>query len=207
MAAEEEIKSKPEPINLLKVLSLGSKTELLESKTGYFYKNVPSVAPEAYFHVIFKPIAPTLVAAIYDLVAMPKIWKNFLSIQNGANLFSGAICLYGIHPQGQLLNRTGGLDSRLPFNLVSEGRRVSWLGKELNLVIGSYGFDRSVVCLNREDGSISVYRGKDELLASWDAASSWLMDETARLSVLFDSDGNRLVDEAETKPERIRVFQ
>jgi|ERR1700733_952155 hypothetical protein len=207
MAAEEKIKSKPQPINLLRALGFDSKSELLESKTAYFYKNVPRVAPEGYLHIVYKPIAPALASPVYDLVAMPEVWRDFLAIQNGAHLFSGAISLHGIHPQGQLLNRRGGLDSRLPFNLVSAGRGGSWLNKELNLVIGFYGFDGSVPCLNREDGSISVYREKDGLVASWDTASLWLMDEIARLSVLFDSDGNCLVDRAETVPNGMRQLQ
>jgi hypothetical protein len=192
---------KQDQINLLELLHLTRNSNLIESKTAYFNQNVPSIAPEAYLHTIFKPLPAPVVSALPHFRELPAIWKDFFAIQNGADLFSGAISLYGLHPHGQMLSRKGGLDSRLPFDLANESSNRPPPNPKENLKIGGYGFDGSLVCLNRKDESISVFRRDgSELIALWHSPTSWLTNEIARIGMLFDSSGNRLGDEIETRP-------
>jgi hypothetical protein len=69
------------------------------------------------------------------------------------------------------------------------------------LAIGCYGFDGSNIYLDRNDGQITVFRrDADRPIASWPSAESWIESEIARLSILFDSNGRRLVEEHHTVP-------
>src|SRR5258705_759719 len=74
-----------------------------ESSTAFFLTPVPSIAPLAYLHVVFKPIARHVLKESIAGLEMPSTLIAFFEKQNGAILLSGALNVYGVHPAGQLL--------------------------------------------------------------------------------------------------------
>lgn len=92
-------------ISLLRALSGFKGFTDRESETAFFMAHVPWVAPEAYFHIIYKPAPSATLRDLSSRLRMPKSVVDFLATQNGANLFSGTLSISGVHAPGQLLNR------------------------------------------------------------------------------------------------------
>jgi hypothetical protein len=192
-------------INLLDLLSQFRKANDRENENAHFLTQAPWVAPLAYLNVIFKPAPKEVLNSAVLRMAIPPVFSEFLAVQNGAILFSGALSVYGAVRPGQLLNRSEpfslppfSLDDHNPMQYVPEADRF--------LAIGGYGYDGSRVCVYRRGLSIHLFpRGKTELQRTasfiWMNLSEWLTSEVSRLSTLFDSDGHRLADEIETLPQ------
>jgi hypothetical protein len=124
---------------------------------------------------------------------------DFLSRQNGAMLFSGALNLYGVVQPGQLLNRSDNF-SLPPFNI--ERENDSWvLDKGRLLVVGSYRFDGARACIDRLNSQILVFKKRGNTpIASWSGIEDWVIAEVARLSTLFNNEGKRIGLESEIGP-------
>jgi hypothetical protein len=175
-----------------------------ESGTAFFYNFAPWIAPKAYLHIVFREAATDALGEIGDLLDIPQSWRDTLSRQNGAILFSGALSVYGVHASGTLLNRKDVFE-RLPFSILDENR--SWPTKDQGryFVIGGYGYDGTRVVMDRVDGSVVAMPRKTETcLRRWPDADSWLREELSRLLKLFDKDGKICVSEEETLPHRIQ---
>lgn len=173
-----------------------------ESGTAYFYNFTPWVAPKAYLHVVFKGAAAAALTEVDDILHLPRDWREELSQQNGAFLFSGALDVYGVHAPGALLNRRDVFE-RLPISIVSENS--SWAPKDSErlVVVGGYQFDGTLAVLDRNDGSVSAMpRRSKTVLIRWPDTDSWLTAEIERLSKLFDERGKITVSEEETLPGR-----
>lgn len=71
------------------------------------------------------------------------------------------------------------------------------------IYIGSYGYDRSMVCINRDTEVVSCFQGVEfaKLRKTWPNLENWLIEEIRRLSILFDSDGKLLVSEDQLLPD------
>jgi hypothetical protein len=157
-----------------------------ESTTAYFYNRATWVAPMAYLHILFKGAQAEVLNEVGDLMDLPQMWRDVLSIQNGAILYSGAISLYGANSATALLNRRDVFEQS-PFSLVNENR--SWPTKDPArfVVIGGYGFDGTRAVLDRRDGSVvAMSRKSDVVLNRWSDVDSWIEQELDRLSMLFD---------------------
>jgi hypothetical protein len=65
------------------------------------------------------------------------------------------------------------------------------------VVVGSYGYDRSLVCLHRSRETVTCHYGEDftRVRQSWVSFEQWLKDEVTRLGLLFDENGKCLVSE------------
>ena len=189
-------------IDLLRALSKFEVANDQESEIAVFRTHVPWVAPLAYLHIIYKPAPHFLLEDLAEKLRMPKPCTQLLAKQNGAHLFAGALSIFGVHRQGQLLNREDPFLA-LPFNIEWENAELKCLDRARFLAIGGYGFDGSTVCIDRRDGRVSVFR-RDETnpLVSWCDLEDWVNSEVARLSLLFDWRGKRLVDEIETVPKQ-----
>jgi hypothetical protein len=186
-------------INLLQALPPLKPREDRESSVAWFKTLVPWVAPEAYFHIVFKPAPPKLLAKVSAKLRFPKPVVDFLAVQNGAMLFSGSISVYGVVEEGTLLNRRDPF-SLPPFNIEQETSGWS-VDPERLLVLGGYQFDGSRVCIDRVDSHIYVYQPKARQPgASWPSLEQWLSEEIARLSALFDREGRLVGSEAATGP-------
>lgn len=173
-----------------------------DNDTASYRTLVPWVGPEAYLNIIYRPAPIQLLSAVGAKLHFPDSIFEFLSQYNGAKLFSGALNLCGVVEPGRLLNRRDSF-SLPPYNI--EGANRSWsVDPERLLVIGSYQFDGSQVCIDRSNGRILLFKRKrvtPEL--SWELFESWLCKEIIRIRSLFDSDGRRLGPESETTPHGI----
>lgn len=171
-----------------------------ESQTAYFFNHAPWVAPLAYLHIVFKPVPISEIEENASQLNLPSYWHEFLSIQNGAILFSSALSIYGAVNSNALLNRMDDFD-RQPFSILDENR--SWPPKnhKKEVVIGGYGYDGSIAVLDKESGSLSVEDRKTHRpLKKWNSPSDWLDDELSRLSKLFDEAGRITVGRERTLP-------
>jgi hypothetical protein len=196
-------------IKLLDAISRFAAVNDRETDTAYFRTHVPWLAPLAYLNIIFKaPDRSDLIKASLDL-RLPPLVADFFSLQNGAILFSGAMCIYGIVPKQRLLNRSDPFN-RLPFDIAHENNR--WLGHDAErfLVVGSYDYDSSRVCVDRRDFTVHSFKTEQRTLAttpsySWQGFEQWLTEETSRLAMLFDRDGRLLVDKSQTLPKKLHL--
>jgi hypothetical protein len=168
-----------------------------ESETAYFRTNVPSVAPLAYLHIIFKPVPDPVRSERTQALQIPRSLADFYRAQNGAILFSGSMSIYGLHQPGQLIERDD-VFRILAFNIEdhnSEPPRPSLL------CCGGYSVDGSSVWIDRIDGII--YRYMQHLRApcnTWRSLEEWIGHEISRLSALFDRRGTNLSDLSFTAP-------
>jgi hypothetical protein len=191
-------------IELLRLLAQFENVSDRESDTAYFRTHVPSVAPLAYLHIIFKPAPEDVLADAARRLRMPRPLIEFLAAQNGAILFSDALSVGGVHRVGQLLDREDPFLCQ-PYNTELSNRNWPPYDPERFLAIGSYSFDGSTVCIDRRDQRIYLFERGDETLlptplCSWQDLDQWITSEITRLSVLFDRRGKALVKEFQTLP-------
>lgn len=164
--------------------------------SGFFLCATPWLAPLAYLHIVFKPIADTLRKSLTARLELPSSLNSFFSQQNGA-IFSGALSFYGLHAPGQLLNREDPF-ARLPFDIHNENQNWPPVDTKQFLVIGGYGFDGSTICIDKSNSRVVVFRRKSKSLAkkpshSWGTLEECVVGEISRLSTMFDKSGRRLV--------------
>ena len=193
-------------IRLLDLLpSLGSDSDK-ETDFAYFLTHVPWVAPQAHLHIVFKPAPDRVLMHAAHRLRLPPVFLDFLKMQNGAILFSGALSIYGVRAPGDRINRSDPF-SRPPIDIEHENSNWPPYDSDRLLAIGGYGFDGSSVCINRKSFRMDLFsRGEgslsDTASFSWNSLDEWIRDENSRLSTLFDSTGLRLVNESETVPRQ-----
>jgi hypothetical protein len=171
-----------------------------ESGTAYFYNHAPWVAPLAYLHILFKGATKRALSDNSALLRLPKYWLEFLTVQNGAILFSGAFSIYGVKETGALLNRRD-VFQRGPFLIESENKSWQPKDRQREIVIGGYSYDGTLAVLDRDKGTVSaVSRKNHNLLMSWAGPDEWLTEEMDRLSKLFDKSGKITVGGERTLP-------
>lgn len=191
-------------INLLDVLPHCDAADDQESRTAFYRTRVPWLAPMAYLHVVFKPTEAGVLRETCAKLQVPSDFADFLSGQNGAILFSGALSIFGIHSQGQLLNRED-VSSRSAFDIETENESWTPTDPKRHFVVGGYGFDGSRVCIDRDSSQIALFDRVNQQLSRtarccWPSLNDWISSEILRLSTLFNSQGKRLVDERQTVP-------
>jgi hypothetical protein len=192
-------------IRLLDLLSQFREANDHESENAYFRTRVPWVAPLAYLNIVYKPAPQEVLNDAIRRLSIPRVFSEFLAVQNGAILFSGALSIYGAVRPSQLLNRSDPF-SLPPFSLDDHNEVSSLPHADSFFTIGRYGFDGTRVCIHRGPLGVHLFeKGGTELTAmetpTWKGLDEWLTSEVSRLSVLFDSDGHRLVNELETLPQ------
>ena len=188
-------------IDLLGLLKQFRAVGDFDNDNAFYRTLVPWIGPEAYLNIIYRPAPSHLLSTVAKKLKLPPPVSEFLSLYNGAKLFSGALNLYGIVEPGRLLNRSDSF-SLPPYNI--EGANRSWsLDPERLLAIGVYQFDGSQVCVDRSSGQTFFFkRNQTAADFSWADFESWLRDEISRLRFLFDSEGRRLCPESATLPHR-----
>jgi hypothetical protein len=186
-------------VDLLSLISDFRPFDDRENANAYFKTRVPSVAPEAYLSIVYKPAPAKLLSGVAERWSFPSVVVDFLSRQNGAILFSGSLNMYGVVEPRRRLNREDRF-SLPPFNIERENKSWSFHPDRL-LVVGGYRFDGSRACIDRSDGQIHVFQKGQRIPAfSWASFDSWLVVEIARLRLLFDDDGKRTGRDSETGP-------
>jgi hypothetical protein len=162
---------------------------------------VPSVAPMAYLNVLFKPAEKELRERRVKQLGIPDSLTSFYEHYNGASLLSGSINIFGFVPDRYVLNRANWFEKRIPHNILEinkalEADRGDWI------FYADYGYDRSLVCIEKETQIITCFVGEDlrRVRQTWASFNAWLEGEISRLSFYFDENGNRLVPEEQTLP-------
>lgn len=171
-----------------------------ESDVAFYRTHVPWEGSEAYLNIVFKPATFGILSSVDADLRIPPPYREFLRRYNGAILLSGAINLYGVVREGQLLNRRDSF-SLPPFNILQGNLGLRHLDRDRFLRFGSYGFDGSLLCIDRRDHHIEVLRkGESMPYHIWGNLDEWLEIEVRRVSELFDPSGRALADKSETLP-------
>ncbi|MGH9719989.1 MAG: hypothetical protein ACRD8O_07235 [Bryobacteraceae bacterium] len=173
-----------------------------ETDAALFRTKVPSVGPDAYLNIVYKPAAAQVRTELARELQFSSSLSEFYQCWNGARFFVGALSVYGCLPVNYQIVRSDPL-KLLPFSIREVNREFSTQMKERDLVcVGSYSYDRSVVCICRKSQSVTCFVGKDfsKERQSWSSLDHWLSDELLRLSALFDESGDRLVEKDKLLP-------
>jgi hypothetical protein len=182
-------------IDLRAKLGLVRQRPTVQNEVAYYFTPVPSIAPLAFFHILYKPLCSKTVSQAAQRLRMPSALVAFFSRQNGASLFSSTIEVFGIHAPGQSLARSSPL-SNLAMNIELENREAMTLQRSFGVAIAAYSFDGSRVFVGERGAVVMPSRG-----LRWRSLENWFTSEIARLSALFSSDGRRLGPESETLPD------
>ena len=176
-----------------------SKGACREGLHGSFLTPMPWSGPAAHLHIVFKPAPEKALRDASTRLRFPNDLQQLLAAHNGAVLFRGDLAVYGVHEEGQLLNRTDPF-ARLPFNIEWENDSW-WLDRDRLLVVGGYRFDGSRACIDRETSRITVFpRNGDEPLVVFRNLDDWLGKEISRYQQLYSVEGQLLGDADETGP-------
>jgi hypothetical protein len=190
------------PLDLIGQLKKFQDMSDRETSDAFFLTHVPTVGSAAFLNIVYKAAPTQLRLEIGRELRLPPAMVEFYSAWNGARLFVGALSIYGCVPEGQLLDRTDPT-KLLPFNIREVNHEFQRQLRERELVcIGSYSYDRSIVCMDRRSQAVICHVGKDfgRVRHQWTSLDQWLTDELARLSLLFDERGNRLVEKDRLLP-------
>lgn len=189
-------------INLLAMLGKFKTIGDRETEDTYYRTKVLSIGPEAFLNVVYKaPHGEVMEDVDLDL-RFPSSLSDFYRHWNGARFFVGALSVYGCLRKGQQLDRTSSFKLQ-PFDIREVNREFLRHTKEAGLIcIGSYSYDRSIVCMRRASQSVVCFVGKDfsKVRQEWKDLEHWLADELPRLSLLFDEEGNQLTDKVRLLP-------
>jgi hypothetical protein len=152
----------------------------------------PHVAPEAWLHVLYPPLAPDKIEEMEKKlgVPLPDNFKVFLRRTNGLQMFSYRISIWGVRKN---MARTGD-EAWQPYDLVDcnfEPERPNNSPEDVVYFAGADG-GRSW-CFFEFDGE-SYRVGKTDRHNFhpdfyWSDFGSWLLDEIRSLEILFNSDG------------------
>jgi hypothetical protein len=139
---------------------------------------------------------------VANKLRIPAVLVDFLTRQNGARLFSGSLFIFGVVRAGQLLNRSAPF-SLPPLNIEAENSEPAKYSRSRFLAFGAYGFDGSVLCIDRLDERVILFhRNSNTPVAVWPSVDECVISEVSRLCVLFDQRGKILVDESKTLPSK-----
>jgi hypothetical protein len=189
-------------IDFLELLNKFNPVDDVETEQAIYKTRVPSVAPEAYLNVIFKSASAEVRHEAERRLLFPAPLVNFYSQWNGTHLFINGVHIYGCVPRSQLLNRTARF-SLPPFNIETVNREFATRLESQNLIcIGSYGWDRSLVCVDRQSLQTVCFKGKDFSVkrSTWPGLEQWISSEVQRIATFFDDSGNCLVDQQRLLP-------
>src|SRR5262245_4614583 len=158
--------------------------------------HTPNVAPKAWLHVLYPPLAPKKIEGMEKKlgVALPNDFKDFPRRANGVQMFSYHISIWGVRKN---YARTGdeawqpydlvdhNLDTELPDNspedvvyFANADEGDSWCFFEF------YGESYRVGKTDRHDFHPGSY---------WSDFGSWLLDEIRSLEILFNSNGEMVL--------------
>lgn len=161
---------------------------------------VPHVAPEAWLHQLFGPLAPEKVHDLQESLhfRFPKELADFYTLCNGLNMFSCTLCIYGRRTsyarRGEAIWQ--------PFDIVAantiERPRDS---SDTMIFVGSYNWDGSLVYIDCATGR-AARCARDAVcpLSQWPSFEKMLTTEVVRIARLFDEHGRQKDDEAATTP-------
>jgi hypothetical protein len=173
----------------------------VETRDAFFCTKVPRVGAQAYLNIIYKPPTAELRNEITTELRLPSRVEAFFRTYNGARLFLDELSIYGCLPQVYLLNRADPL-AIPPFGIREANSEFREELAPDDLLVGSYGYDRSLVYVKRSSGRVVCAEGKNlrKSRADWESLDAWLNGEIPRLAAQFDANGNRSVGEEFSLP-------
>ena len=190
-------------VDLLGLLARFADVDDLEVQRAYYRTKVPSVGPQAYLNIVFRPTDVAVRKEVEHEVGLQPDLVEFYSRCNGARLFFDRVSIYGCLPRPHPPLDRDDPFGFLPFDL----RRVNAeLGEDLAernlLCVGAYGYDRSYVSVRRDTCEVVCATGDDfdRLRARWRSLSDWLSSEIPRVGGCFDERGKLLVTPEATLP-------
>ena len=179
----------------------------LDMPDALFLTNLHWIGPFAFLNIIYKPAPYAVVAQVDGDLGLPSSLREFYLAYNGARLFLDAVRIYGCVPPGTLQDRSSPL-SLPPFDIAATNEEFRHHTEEARLIcFGSYGYDRSMVCMDREDQSVICFRGTQfkDRRGTWPSLDRWLTDEVDRLTYLFNPEGRRIAQEWLLLPTETRI--
>jgi hypothetical protein len=182
-------------LNLTDYLNNFKSTNNIETPTAIFMTNLPWISPEAYLNIMYKPASPLLCADIGESLRVPRSLNEFYKTYNGVCLFLDGLRIYGCVPEDNPLDRSNPF-ALPPFDIKTPNEEFDWhMGKANLICIGSYGYDRSMVCMDRNDQSIICFKGTNfsEKRKTWANLDTWIKEELIRIGRMFSADGHSLV--------------
>jgi hypothetical protein len=190
-------------ISIEDLLSKFRQDDAIDTPAARFFTRVPSVAPEGYLNVVFKPLPSVTVATMTKELDCPAPVEEFLLQYNGLRLFFDELCVYGLADDDEPIDRTS-LFGQRPVSLrraVLESEHNPGWAVDL-FPVGWYGADGSMVFIRRADGTIRCFYGRNlrKLRHQWKDFPTWLGTEIERISGLYSADGIRTCPDEFTLP-------
>ena len=167
------------------------------------YGHVPHVAPEAWLHQVYAPLAEQDVISLEERIDLliPSDLRKFFQLANGVGLFSLSLSIYGKRTNYVRI----GDDAWQPFCIVTANTLARPAhAKPTQLVIGGYQDDGSLLFLDCDDGEIVRTKSRSKrVLNRWTDFWTMLNEETRRLSGIFNAEGHKLSQGSTTPPPQV----
>jgi len=189
-------------LHLLQLIARFEGIDDVETAHAFFRTKLPTVAPEAYLHTVYKPAPAVLMSEVSAELKLPGSVVDFYHCCNGAHLFVNALSIFGCVASETTINRSDRF-KLLPFDVREINRELKAKFARGNLVaIAFYSYDGSLVCVERATGETICFVGDalSKERTRWKSIDEWLSQEIQRISFLFDQRGNRLVEKENLLP-------
>jgi hypothetical protein len=154
--------------------------------------HVPHVAQFAYMHRLYLPLTEDELKQLELSLnqVIPKMFKDFLRETNGISIFSDSLNIYGMRKSTE-----GATENKLqPFSILTPNiiERLKDADPEF-LFIGGYSKDGSKLYIDERTGKVfhcERYFSK-QIRNEWVDFETMLLQETRRISTLFDKNGKK----------------
>lgn len=161
--------------------------------------HVPHIGSDAWLHELYAGLTNNQISELQATIPMPlpNNLKEFYKIYNGINIFSDSMNVHGLRS----LNYRMGEEAIQPYSLYELNLIRPEIFQDEWLYIGSYSWDGSKVAIDLNCNKIyRCNRDDDKILNEWPDFWSWLLNETERLSKMFDENGVELDEDDPTTP-------
>ena len=154
--------------------------------------HVPHVAPEAWFHELYRPLGQSEIEEMERKIGqrLPDEFKAFLKISNGLNVFSDSLSIWADRKTYQ---RTGD-DAIQPYSLVDLNAERPKNCPPTWIFFGSYRWNGARVVLDVSETETQikcVLKRTVQVVKTWPSFSVWLLNEITRLKDLYDENGRK----------------
>ena len=178
-------------MNLIESLERASPVRSRRETDRAIYLTKLSWSPTAYLHTIFRPASSTLLDAVAKEFDFPPTLIAHLQRCNGATLFvASKLCLgmslFGCRESATRLTRDlNAGPSPLDIRPMKDKARDA-------VVFGSYGYDASMLMVDRRTEAVRCSFGRDvsRTRFEWSSIDDCLENEIRRLSQLFTAEGD-----------------
>lgn len=179
-------------MSIKELVDLGRNNGKVTRLTNYVIRRPGTT--DRFLHAINKPIEKLIREEVASELDFPQSLVAHFEECNGGSLYcASATCiginLFGCVPRQSMLNRN--LDDEWPPIDIRRSNRPA----TDYVVFASYGFDASLVLVNRRDQTVRCCVGRDlsKTRQEWTSIEEWLGSEIDRLAKLFTPEGLCLV--------------